>query len=76
MTFTFLDYRGIEIQLTAQVYQVVLLKHPESAQFFDRIGEILAQPDLVKASQTDSRVDLYYRFYADVLNGKFVVVVV
>jgi len=76
MAYQFSDYRGARVHLTDEVYQIILTKHPEAQGFFDRIAETLAHPDLVKQSQTDTRVNLYYRFYSDVLNGKFVVIVV
>jgi hypothetical protein len=58
------------------VYQVALTKHPEAHTFVELIGETLNAPDIVKNSQTDNRVNLYYKFYPRVLNGKFVVIVV
>jgi len=74
--FTFKDYLGEQVVLTKDVYGVILLKHPESKKFFDHIGETLASPEVVRRSVTDIRTRLYYRFYRDVLDGKFVVVVV
>jgi len=76
MAFIFIDYRGEEIHLADEVYQVALTKHPEGRQFFEFVGETLASPDIVKKSQTDSRVELYYKYYSKILNGKFVVIVV
>jgi fibronectin type 3 domain-containing protein len=76
MAFHFVDYRNQEIELADEVYQTILVKHPEVKQFFDRIGEVLARPDVVRKSQTDVRVNLYYKFYADILKGKYVVAVV
>ncbi|MBI3538179.1 MAG: hypothetical protein HY070_11570 [Chloroflexi bacterium] len=76
MAYSFKDYLGEEIFLTAQVYQVILVKHLEVSRFFDRVGDTLMNPDEVRKSVTDSRVRLYYRYYPDVLDGKFVVVVV
>lgn len=76
IAFIFVDYLGNEIHLTDEVCQVALTKHPEAGQFFELVGETLASPDIVKKSQTDSRVNLYYKFYSKILNGKFVVIVV
>jgi hypothetical protein len=76
MPYSFRDYRNEEIDLSDEVYRVILDKHPESKQFISRISQTLAVPDQVRKSVTDSRVRLYYRFYDDVLNGKFVTVVV
>lgn len=76
MAYQCSDYRGVQIHLTDEVSQIILTKHPETQEFFERIAETLAHPDLVKQSQTDTRVNLYYRFYSEILNGKFVVIVV
>lgn len=62
--------------MSDEVYQVILVKHPEARKLFDRVGETLLEPDSVRKSVTDVRVRLYYRFYPDILGGKFVVVVV
>ncbi len=54
----------------------MFVKHPEVRRFFDRVAETLATPELVKKSVSDTRVDLYYRFYQDLFGGKYLVVVV
>lgn len=76
MDFTFVDYRGETIYLSEQVYNVVLSKHPEAKLFFEWVGDTLNSPDIVKKSQTDARVNLYYKFHSKVLDGKFIVIVV
>ena len=62
--------------LVDSVRDTVLSKHPESADFIDRLGDVLANPDEVRQSVRDERSVLYYRFEDDVLDGKWVVVVV
>jgi len=74
--YIFTDYAGERITLSAEVYQVIATKHPEVKRFFEYVRETLADPQIVRQSVTDPRVRLYYRFYADVLDGKLVVVVV
>ncbi len=76
MAYTFTDYRGEDVYLSDNVYHVIILKHPEAKKLFNRVGNTLVSPDEVRKSVTDSRTRLYYRFYSDVLKGKFVVVVV
>ncbi|MBZ0302820.1 MAG: hypothetical protein K8J31_23955 [Anaerolineae bacterium] len=65
-----------EIILTAQVRTVILTKHPEVADFSHEIEKALREPDEIRRSIRDERVVLYYRHVAEVLNGKWVVVVV
>jgi len=74
--YVFTDYAGERITLTVSVYEVIAFKHPEVKRFFELVTQTLADPEVVRKSVTDPRVRLYYRFYAGVLDGKFVVVVV
>ncbi len=70
------DVLGDEIVLAESVRQMILLKHPEAADFIDRLDHILADPAEIRRSVRDERVVLYYRFEAEVLKGKWVVAVV
>jgi hypothetical protein len=74
--YIYTDYAGDEIVLAASVREMILLKHPEVRDFIDRIGNVLSKPDEVCRSVQDARSMLYYRFEDDVLDGKWVVVVV
>ena len=75
-THRFVDLFGNEVILTAEVKRVIFAKHPEVSRVFDKVADTLALPDAVKRSSTDVRVRLYYRFYQDVFDGKFIVIVV
>ncbi|MHB8629682.1 MAG: hypothetical protein ACYDEO_26215 [Aggregatilineales bacterium] len=70
------DVFGDEITLTDSVREMILVKHPEAANFIDQIGHIVAAPDEVRRSIRDERSILYYRFESAVLSGKWVVVVI
>jgi hypothetical protein len=70
------DVFGHEVVLTDSVRATILQKHPEVSDFIDRIDRALAEPEEVRGSVRDERSVLYYRFEADVLAGKWVVVVV
>jgi hypothetical protein len=72
----FIDVFFDQIVLTDEVRATILLKHPEVADFIDRIGTALKDPDEVRQSTRDTRKILYYRFEAEVLGGKWIVVVV
>lgn len=74
--YLFTDYAGEQITLTARVHQAIATKHPEVKRFFELVKQTLADLQVVRKSVTDPWVRLYYHFYADVLDGKFVVVVV
>ena len=70
------DVFGEEVVLTDTVREVILTKHPEVADFIELIRGALADPGEVRRSVSNEQVALYYRFEDDVLDGKWVVVVV
>ena len=73
---TYRDVFGDEIVLTDSVREMIVVKHPEAANFIDQIDRIVAAPDEVRRSIRDERSILYYRFESAVLSGKWVVVVI
>ncbi len=72
----YVDVLNEEIVLTQAVRTVILTKHPEVADFIDKIGSVLNDPDEIRRSMRDDRAVLYYRYESEVLNSKWVVVVV
>ncbi|MDX2076813.1 MAG: hypothetical protein SFZ02_10305 [bacterium] len=70
------DIFGDDIILTQDTRDNILKKHPEVADFWDKIAQTLLSPDEIRRSIRDERVILYYRFDGQVLDGKWVVVVV
>ncbi|MGH7774756.1 MAG: hypothetical protein ACREQA_21235 [Candidatus Binatia bacterium] len=67
---------GKTVELTDERRGHILRFHPDVGPFLDRIGEALAHPDALRRSSQDSQVALFYKFYADILEGKYIVVVV
>jgi hypothetical protein len=72
----YIDVLDEEIVLTQQVRTTILTKHPEVADFIDRLEAVLREPDEIRRSIRDDRVVLYYRYESEILNGKWIVVVV
>ena len=68
------DYRGHQVELTMERWQHIVTEHPEMKGFQKKLPEILSEPDLVKRSKKDKEVLLYYRYYADILGGKYLLV--
>lgn len=54
----------------------IMREHPEVGPYRDRIQETLSQPEYVKVSMRDASVLLYYRFFEDILDGKYFLTVV
>ncbi len=72
----FIDVFDNEVVLTGAVRAAILAKHPEVAEFIDQVGDVLLTPDEIRQSLSDNRVVLYYQFKDQVLDGKWIVVVV
>jgi hypothetical protein len=71
-----LDHQGLSIRLTDERLAHIL-EHPEMAGLEVAIAETLMAPKLVIRSLSDTKAQLYYRFYAETsLGNKFVCVVV
>lgn len=72
----FIDHECQLVFLDEEVNNLVFNKHPETQQFADRVARTLRDPDIVKQSKTSKKVKLFYRFFNDILQGKYFVVVV
>jgi len=66
---------GKTVELTDERREHILKYHPDVAPFLDRTEEVLAYPDAIRRSSQDSQVVLFYKFYPDILKGKYIVVV-
>lgn len=73
---TYTDVFSEVVVLADSVRAVILVKHPEVADFIDRIPDVLRSPDEIRRSVHDERTVLYYRYEEAVLGGKWLVVVV
>jgi len=59
------------IELTDERWLHITKEHPEVDLYRERIREVLSSPDYVKKSKRDPEVLLYYKFYDDIFNGKY-----
>ena len=76
MTEILTDYQGRQIRLTDERRQHILT-HPEMAAMEPEIELALANPEIVRRSNTDSAVHLYYRYHKNTIVGdKWLCVVV
>lgn len=57
----FSDYTGRNVRLTPE-REDHILDHAEMIDLVERVGEILAQPERVVLSISDSTVQLFYSF--------------
>jgi hypothetical protein len=72
----YIDLLGDEIVLTDEVSAMILLKHPEVADYLSQLDQVLADPDEIRHSFRDQNVILYYRNEAILPDHLWMVVVV
>ena len=65
---------GKSIELTDERRQHICQHHPDLAPFFNRLGEVLTAPDEIRRTSDDPQVLLFYKFYPDILGGKYIAV--
>lgn len=71
-----LDVFSQPVELTEERWQHIVTEHPIMREYRDRIATVLAEPDYIKRSKRDEQVQLYYRYFADILDGKYLLIVV
>ncbi|MBI4654412.1 MAG: hypothetical protein HY752_05405 [Nitrospirae bacterium] len=72
MTIT--DIFSNVIELTDERWRHIVREHIEIEPYKERIHEVLSTPDYVKKSKRDADVLLYYKFYSDIFDGKYMLV--
>lgn len=68
MTQSFNDYQNRSIRLTDERLAHIL-DHPEMLELEAQIATVLQEPQVVRQSNSDSQVQLYYRYYAQTMVG-------
>jgi hypothetical protein len=75
-TVYFSSSLGKSIEFTDERRRHILHYHPDLAPFLDRLGEVLISPNEIRKTFEDPQVLLFYKFYPDILRGKYIVVAV
>jgi hypothetical protein len=65
----FKDYENREIRLTSERWQHILM-HPEMAEIESEIATTLLNPEVVRQSNTDKSVHLYYCYKTQTIVGE------
>lgn len=71
----FKDKFGNAISFPDKRWNHIIKEHPEIEPYRERISEVLRNPDLIKKSKRDKDTFLYYRYYKNIFNGKYLLVV-
>lgn len=66
---------GRDTILTQDTWEEILFKYPEMIGHLDEVQETICCLEFIKESVSDPRVLLYYRFYPNILKGKYLTVI-
>ena len=70
-------YLGADVELTDEREHHIRERHPDlPPDLLDRLEQVLADPDVVRRSNTFAGAHLFSRWYDDVKGGKHLVIVV
>jgi hypothetical protein len=64
------------VRLTQERWEHILRHHADMNSKLDLIKQVLEEPDEIRSSRYNSEGRLYYRFYREIFNGKYIVVVI
>lgn len=67
---------GKDFELTAERKKHILNFHPDLKPYFSRIKNVFVKPDEIRISKSDPHVLLFYRYFAKIKGGKYIVGVV
>lgn len=67
---------GKDFELTAERKKHILIFHPDLKPYFSKLNDVFAKPDEIRISKSDPRVLLFYKHFAKIKGGKYIVVVV
>lgn len=70
------DRFGRKIRLTDERWSYIVHKHPVLLELRTEFENTIKEPELVTSSVYDPEVLLYYRYFKELLKGKYVVAVV
>lgn len=64
-----------KIKLTDEHWSHIVKEHPEVEPYKNRLADVLSNPDLIKRSKRNKDTFLYYRYYKDIYEGKYLLAV-
>lgn len=63
------------IELTPERLRHIIEYHPDVEVYLSKIEEVLENPDEIRKSRHDPKVLLFYKYFANIKRGKYLVVV-
>ncbi len=63
---------GNDFELTPERKAHILTFHPDLKPYFSKLKDVFTEPDEIRVSKSDPRVLLFYRYFAKIKEGKYV----
>lgn len=67
---------GKDIELTPERKNHILLYHSDLKPYFSKVVKVLLEPSEIRISKSDAAVLLFYKHFAKILSGKYIVIAV
>lgn len=67
---------NVTLTLTPERRKHIIDRHPIMEPYLKNLKEVLEKPDEIRYSSRSDNTLLFYRFFANIENGKYIVVVV
>ena len=67
---------GNYFELTLERKKHILNFHPDLKLYFPKLKDVFTKPDEIRISKSDPKVLLFYRYFAKIKEGKYIVGVV
>ena len=67
---------GKIFELTQERKKHIFEFHPDIKEYFSKIPRVLKEPNQIRESKHDSKVLLFYKYFANIKGGKYLAVVV
>lgn len=67
---------GITVELKSEGRQHIIKTHPVMEDYLPKLSQILKRPNEIRLSSRNDDVLLFYRFFDNIEDGKYIVVVV
>lgn len=65
---------GKTVELSAERKEHIFLFHPDLKPYFKSIKEVVLEPNDIRISKSDPKVLLFYKFFDNILDGKYIMV--
>ena len=67
---------GKDFVLTSERKQHILIYHPDIKPYLSKLKEVFLEPDDIRISESDESVLLFYKYFDNIMDGKYIVGVV